>query len=221
MLSPEEISANLDSQKSEYKGYIDDFDRTADGAGSSKGKDRFSAKDIRNMFKERGDLSKADGAQMVLDYADKAGDAGSSMGGGSQRELDKLRGYLNEEDSEPVDVAEEPYQMSEPLAKARANVDAYDEHILPNQGDIIFGLDNDPTTGESVNTQNYLDAFSLNLKKNLEPVEADGAPRESKVKQEEDAVAGMDWAWLKPQLAWFLKCTVPQYIWGFLMLIPR
>ena len=100
---------------------------------------------------------------------------------------------LSDDAPAPIGTSKpEPYQMSEPLAKARANVDAYEEHYMPNQGDIIFGLDNDPITGKSVNTQNYLDAFSLNLKKNLEPVEADGSPRESKVKQEEDAVAGMD-----------------------------
>ena len=189
MLSAEEISAKLDSQKNDYKDYIDDFDRTADGAGSGKGKDRFSAEDIRKMFSKRGDLSKAEGAQMVLDYADKAGDAGSSMGGGSERELDKLRGYLNEPSKE-VEVAEpEPIQMSKTLASANAGVEAYDQHILPNKGDIIMGLDKGPD-GKSINTQNYLDAFSLNLARNLEPVNPDGSSRESKVRQEEEAVSG-------------------------------
>lgn len=189
MLSAEEISAKLDSQKNDYQDYIDGFDRTAEGAGSGKGTDRFGAADIRKVFSERGDLSKADAAQMVLDYADKAGDAGSSMGGGSERELDKLRGYLNEPSKE-VEVAEpEPIQMSDTLASANAGVKAYDEHILPNKGDIIMGLDKG-SDGKSINTQNYLDAFSLNLAKNLEPVNLDGSSRESKVRQEEEAVGG-------------------------------
>ena len=190
MLSPEEISEKLDSQKSDYQSYIDDFDRKASGAGSHKSKDRFSAEDIRKMFDERGDLSKADGAQMVLDYADKAGDAGSSMGGGSRRELDKLRGYLGDKPEAEVPEAE-PYQMSQELAEAKAGVKAFDENILPNQGDILMGYDKGPD-GSSINRKNYLDAFSLNLKKNLEPVHADGSKRESKVKQEEDAVEGFD-----------------------------
>ncbi len=87
--------------------------------------------------------------------------------------------------------ASEPYQMSEELASAKAGVKAYDEHILPNQGDIIMGFDKN-ADGESSNRKSYLDAFSLNLKKNLEPVHADGSKRESKVKQEEDEVAGFD-----------------------------
>jgi len=190
MLSPEEISANLDSQKSEYKDYIDDFDRTADGAGSGKGKDRFSAQDIRNMFSERGDLSKADGAQMVLDYADKAGDAGSSMGGGSERELDKLRGYLNDEPLDAQVPEAEPYQMSQELAEAKAGVKAFDDNILPNRGDIIMGKDIDPSTGKSSNVQNYTDAFKLELGNYLKPVNADGSSRESKVKHEEEEVEG-------------------------------
>lgn len=190
MLSPEEISANLDKQKSEYKDYIDDFDRTADGAGSGKGKDRFSAQDIRNMFSERGDLSKADGARMVLDYADKAGDAGSSMGGGSERELDKLRGYLNDEPLDAQVPEAEPYQMSQELAEAKAGVKAFDDNILPNRGDIIMGKDIDPATGKSSNVQKYTDAFKLELGNYLKPVNADGSSRESKVKHEEEEVEG-------------------------------
>ena len=93
--------------------------------------------------------------------------------------------------SAPAAVDPEPYQMSEELASANAGVKAFEENILPNRGDIIMGLDKDPTTGKSVNTQNYLDAFSLNLKQNLEPVNADGSSRESKVRQEEEEVAGI------------------------------
>ena len=91
--------------------------------------------------------------------------------------------------SAPVAVKEEPYQMSEELASANAGVKAFEEHILPNQGDIIFGRDKN-AEGESTNKQNYLDAYSLNLKKNLKPVHADGTDRKSKLRFEEDAVKG-------------------------------
>lgn len=99
-------------------------------------------------------------------------------------------GARNAKSKAPKAADPEPYQMSEELASAKAGVKAYDEHILPNQGDIIMGFDKN-AEGKSSNKQSYLDAFSLNLKKNLEPVYADGAKRESKVKQEEDEVAGM------------------------------
>ena len=189
MLSAEEISDKLKANQNKHQSYIDDFDRTASGAGSSKGTDRLSAQDIRDIESERGDLSKAEAAEMILAYADKAEKAGSSMGGGSERELDKLRGYLNEPSKE-VEVAEpEPIQMSDTLASANAGVKAYDEHILPNKGDIIMGLDKG-SDGKSINTQNYLDAFSLNLARNLEPVNPDGSSRESKIRQEEEAVGG-------------------------------
>jgi len=78
----------------EFQSYLDAFDRKAEGAGSGKGTDRFSGLDIRTAFDNRGDLSKAEGAQMVLDYADRASTEGSSMGGASEDALDKLRGYV-------------------------------------------------------------------------------------------------------------------------------
>ena len=190
MLSAEEISDKLKANQNKYQSYIDDFDRTASGAGSSKGTDRLSAQDIRDIESERGDLSRAESAEMILAYADKAADEGSKTeGGGTKRELDRLRGYLNDAPEE-IEVADpEPIQMSKVQASANAGVQAYDEHILPNKGTIIMGLDKG-ADGKSTNTQNYLDAFSLNLAKNLEPVNADGSSRESKLRQEEDAVEG-------------------------------
>ena len=85
----------------EFKKYLDSFDRTADGAGSEKGTDRFSGKDIRTAFDNRGDLSKAEGAQMVIDYALDSATEGSKMGGSSQAALDKLRGYVKAGESKP------------------------------------------------------------------------------------------------------------------------
>ena len=201
MLSSQEISDTLKAKQNEYQSYIDDFDRTADGAGSDKDKDRFSAQDIRNMFSERGDLSKAEGAQMVLDYADKAEDAGSSMGGGSERELDKLRGYLNDTPEE-IEVDPEPIQLSKRLTDANAYVDSFDNNVLSNQGSIIKGLDINPETGKSSNLQKFeddrvaladkylTDAFSLKLGDGFKPTNRDGTPRDS-VLEEERAVQGI------------------------------
>jgi hypothetical protein len=85
--------------------------------------------------------------------------------------------------------APEPYQMSEELASAKAGVKAFEENILPNQGSIIMGLDKN-AEGESTNKQNFLDAYSLDLKANLKPVYRDGSDRKSKLREEEDAVSG-------------------------------
>lgn len=190
MKSPEEISVILDDKK-EFGSYLDNFDRKSDGAGSQKDppKDRTSAKDVRTLFANRGGLSKAEGAQMVLDYAKEAEEAGSSLGGGSRKALDKLRGYLGEKAPEP-ERDPEPYQMSEELASAKANVKSFEETMLPNQGNIIFGLDKD-AEGKSTNTEKYLGDYALNLKGNLKPVYSDGSSRKSKLRQEEDAVEGM------------------------------
>lgn len=194
MKSPEEISKTLNARKStkeDYQTYIDNFDRRGAGAGSQKdpAKDRFSALDVRTMFDERGDLSKAEGAKMVLAYAKKAGEEGSSQGGGTQKALDKLRGYLGNDEPKAEKPAE-PYQMSDTLARANAGVRAFEKHILPNQGDIIFGRDKN-AEGKSTNRENYLGDFALNLKANLKPVNPDGSKRQSKLRDEESAVRGL------------------------------
>ena len=125
-----------------FQDYIDDFDRTASGAGSSKNKDRFSAEDIRTMFSKRGDLSKAEGAQMVLDYADKADSAGSSMGGGSEAALDKLRGYLDDNSTETTTTpTEQPnFAHSPKVAHAKARLAQHKEDVLSGKtGTDLFG----------------------------------------------------------------------------------
>ena len=98
----------------EFKKYLDSFDRTADGAGSEKGTDRFSGKDIRTAFDNRGDLSKAEGAQMVIDYALNSATDGSKMGGGSQASLDKLRGYVKDAESKPKPNKPKPTRDPKP-----------------------------------------------------------------------------------------------------------
>lgn len=97
-----------------YANYIKDYDRKAYGAGSGKKppKDRFSGLDVRKMFdaREKYNTSKAEAARMVLDYADSI-KGKSSMGGATRDALDKLRGYLKE-DEKPKD--EEPKRTERP-----------------------------------------------------------------------------------------------------------
>lgn len=112
-----------------FKSYLDDFDRAASGAGSKKDKDRFSALDIRTAFGNRGDLSKAEGAQMVLDYADRASTEGSSMGGGSKAALDKLRGYVKAGEKEPKTRNQEKDTTSNIPGATSGNATAGDNSI--------------------------------------------------------------------------------------------
>lgn len=203
MLSAQEISDTLTAKQNEFQSYIDDFDRTASGAGSSKGTDRLSAQDIRDIESERGDLSRAESAEMILAYADKAADEGSKTeGGGTKRELDRLRGYLNDAPEE-IEVADpEPIQLSKGLTDANAYVDSFHKNVLSNQGSMIMGSDVDPETGKSSNLENFeadrvdlankylTDAFSLTLGDGFKPKNPDGTDRYS-VLQEQKAVQGI------------------------------
>jgi hypothetical protein len=103
------------SNRNEFQNYIDDFDRTAYGAGSQKdpAKDRFSAEDVGRMFDARGDVSSSDAAQMVLDYADDARRDGASMGGGTERALDNLRGKLDNDSGPQVEPESEAPSFNE------------------------------------------------------------------------------------------------------------
>jgi hypothetical protein len=87
--------------RKDFKEYLGRYDRRARGAGSQKDPkvDRFSALDVREAFDaglDRG-LSKAVAAEQVLDYASDLIGV-SKMGGGTRRALDRLRGYLREDD---------------------------------------------------------------------------------------------------------------------------
>jgi len=90
---------------SDFKKYLDDYDRTALGAGSSKGTDRLSAKDVGEMFRGRGDLSAQEGAQGVLDYfAENKND--TKHGGATARAIEKMgriAGRTFDKDSEVSD----------------------------------------------------------------------------------------------------------------------
>ncbi len=151
----------MSDSRSSFEDYIDNFDRTAHGAGSQKGKDRFSALDINKMFKARGDLSKAEGAQMVLDYADKAGAEGSSMGGGSKRELDQLRGYLNDNSKEET-TEEDPELVTSPkVAHAKARLSQWKDDVLSGHtGEELFGK-----SGGNDAAKSFLERYKIKLGK--------------------------------------------------------
>lgn len=81
----------------------------------------------------------------------------------------------------------EKNQWSEPMAEARAGAKAYEDVILPHTGDYITGKKTDMN-------KDYLNAYKLNLAKELKPTDANGESRPSAVqdKKEEEAVAGQN-----------------------------
>ena len=84
--------------------YQDAYGLRRYGAGSDKKPkaSRFSGLDVRKMFDagtDRFGLSKADAAREVLEYADDM-KGKTRMGGATQDALDKLRGYLQKEETE-------------------------------------------------------------------------------------------------------------------------
>ena len=81
--------------------YMRKFDRTAYGAGSKRGVDRFSAKDIR-MMRDAGRKfggSRKRVARDVIAYANRYRGK-TKMGGSSRKELDKLEAILGRRRSE-------------------------------------------------------------------------------------------------------------------------
>lgn len=147
-----------------FQKYQDDFDRKEFGAGSQKSTDRFSGLDVRKMFDARGSLSKAEGAQMVLDYADKAKAEGSRMGGGTEDALNKLRGYLGS-DTPAKDPTESPgIQLSDRAAGAiggtRAFEDAQASGLL---SDMRFGGTDGSSSADAV--ERYKNMYKDNVVK--------------------------------------------------------
>lgn len=91
-----------------YIDYLNNYDRKARGAGSSRGTDRFSGLDVRHVFDARDEygISDQDAADQVIKYSDRI-KGESKMGGATQDALDKLRGMLGEEEG-PKGFTEEP-----------------------------------------------------------------------------------------------------------------
>ena len=137
-----------------FANYIEEYDRKAFGAGSDKKPptDRFSALDVREMFGEgtgKYDRSKAEAAQMVLDYADSI-KGKSKMGGGTRKALDRLRGYLKEDkpqednDDRPDPVKEAQQEFEDTRLDKPENLmprleDAYQDSPGKYDGDANMG----------------------------------------------------------------------------------
>lgn len=129
-----------DESPDNFEEFMDSYNLRSKGAGSDKDpkKSRFSALDVREMFGEgtgRYDLSKAEAARQVLDYADEM-KGRTRMGGGTRRALDKLRGYLKEDkpekDPEPVrDPEEIPKELQDSYDKWQETDLTKDENKPP------------------------------------------------------------------------------------------
>ena len=116
-----------DDNMAAYVEYLNNYDRKARGAGSSRGRDRFSGLDIRHVRDARKDfgVSKYDAAEQIIQYARRNED-NTRMGGAAEAELDKLRSLLEgrpKDDTKPKTEEEtvtpdpEPTPEPEPETK--------------------------------------------------------------------------------------------------------
>ena len=85
----------------------------------------------------------------------------------------------------PKEEGDRTYKLSETAAKAKAYTAAYEDEFLPNAGDYMIKNDQDVRS-------DFMNAYKLNLAKNLKPVTPDGSTRPSKVQEEKDKVAGKE-----------------------------
>ncbi len=99
-----------------YVEYLNNYDRTARGAGSDKDADRFSGLDIRHAHDAAKDfgLNKYRAAKQVLKYADR-NENQTKMGGTAEEALDNLRDMI---DNRPKNNADEP--NTEPIPTPEA-----------------------------------------------------------------------------------------------------
>ena len=145
--------------------------------GSSRVDDEAGWREIK---KDTPPKSAAEYDSMVREYAAQGFDVKAiDMEGG---DFTNANFAIKPSDYTP-ESGDETIQQSETLSKAKAGVAAYDEEILPNTGDIITGKN---TTYKD----DYLKSYKLNLAKEMEPKNADGTPRESKIQEEKDKVEG-------------------------------
>ena len=89
------------------------------------------------------------------------------------------------EGAAPKEEGDRTYKLSETAAKAKAYTAAYEDEFLPNAGDYMIKNDQDVRS-------DFMNAYKLNLAKNLKPVTPDGSTRPSKVQEEKDKVAGKE-----------------------------
>ena len=149
------MSERMAASKQAFRDYLKSFDRTKFGAGSEKDPptDRFSGLDVRKTFDEglaKG-LSKEDSARAVLDYA-SAVRGKTKMGGATERELNRLLGYLSDEPRE-----EEQNEGGSPNELAPGEYDFGD----PNRPGGFAGSYFDFLGGDPSDPANYFDANLL------------------------------------------------------------
>ena len=149
------MSERMAASKQAFRDYLKNFDRKKFGAGSEKDPptDRFSALDVRKTFQEGLDkgLSKEDAARGVLSYASDVRGS-TKMGGGTERELNKLLGYLSDEPRE-----EEQTEGGGPNELAPGEYDFGD----PNRPGGFAGSYFDFLGGDPSDPANYFDANLL------------------------------------------------------------
>lgn len=104
-----------ESGLAEYVNYLNNYDRTARGAGSGKGTDRFSGLDIRNVTDAAEDfgVNKADAAREVIQYARRNEDK-TRMGGAAEAALNQLRKYLQDNSETTPNSTPEPTPSPDP-----------------------------------------------------------------------------------------------------------
>ena len=134
-----------------YIDYLNNYDRTARGAGDSRGTDRFSGLDVRHVYDAAKDfgVDKYDAADQVIQYSRRIEDE-TKMGGASKAALDKLRGILGERPEEATpEPTPEPTPDPEPTPEPtpapveqkpqEVNVDFGDGGIRPPAEQPVFG----------------------------------------------------------------------------------
>ena len=149
------MSERMAASKQAFKDYLKNYDRKKFGAGSEKDPptDRFSGLDVRKTFEEGLDkgLSKEDAARDVLNYASSIRGK-SRMGTATERELNKLLGYLSDE---PIEEEQNVGTPSTELAPGE-----YDFGD-PNRPGGFAGSYFDFLGGDPSDPANYFDANLL------------------------------------------------------------
>jgi len=137
----------------------------------------------REIYRDDSPKDASEYESMVKDYAAKGFDVKAiDMDGDDFTHANFAIKPAGQAESDPRD---EGYTQSETLSKAKAGVQAFESVILPNQGDYITGKKTDMN-------KDYLDAYKLNLARELEPRNADGSIRNSQIEKEKEAVKGDD-----------------------------
>lgn len=125
----------------EFKTYLDGFDRTAYGAGSSKGRDRYSALDVNMNIKKGKELglSKDDIGRSIQGYYNTLDDD-VRHGGATQRAMEKVLGMIGSgavKEETPADPEPDPKPDPEPDPKPDPTPTPAPQN--PTYGDVTIG----------------------------------------------------------------------------------